>query len=78
MRTLQCDYTELINWIETNPKVRTFTNFATEMGFSVQRIHYHIAHNTFMPKIVINKAKKTYHFTDEEIDKFFYTPKLAK
>lgn len=78
MDTLKCDYKHLIKWIKHNPRVRSFTNFANDLGFSVQRVHYHIANETFMTKAIIDRAVEVYHFDEKQIDKFFYTSKLSK
>ena len=79
METIKYNYEKLTQWIKTNPKIRTYSNFAKMMGYSVQTIHYHIMAETYMTDNVVQKAKSTFGFTDKQIDKFFYNvKKLSK
>ena len=78
METIKCNYKYLVKWLRHNPKIRTFTEFANAMGYSVQRIHYNISKESFMNKEIIEKAKTTFNLTDEQVERFFYTKKLSK
>lgn len=76
MTTIKCNYKPLLKWIKHNPKVRTLSTFANDVGFkNVQNLTYYIYKEKFMSKELIAKIKDVYQFNDKEIDLFFYSVK---
>lgn len=76
MTTIKCNYKPLVDWIKNNPKIRTISNFAFEVGFkNVQNFTYYIYHERFMNKELIAKIKDIYNLTDRQVNLFFYSVK---
>lgn len=68
------DYTQLVKWIEKNPRVQTLQEFSNGVQ-SKQALNYYLNTGAKMKPSIIASYVLKYDFNEKQIDKFFFKTK---
>ena len=69
---MEMNYSHLKKWIKRNPRVVNFNRFCLKTDFKVQHIDYYVRHNKPMPEEMVDSICRTYNFSEEQKNEFFY------
>ena len=75
---MKMDYSSLIGFIYSQPKLRNKAGFAKYLGISIQALREKLEGRQEFKQSQIIKFKTDFELTPDQVDRYFFTPKLRK
>ena len=77
-QTVEHDYSSLIGFVYSTPELRSKAGFARYLGISFSALANKLNNTFAFKQAEIMKMKVDFNLSPEQIDRYFFTPKLRK